>query len=1041
MPVSPESIPNRFDFKSAQIRITEFWETNQFFQAKANPEKEPFSIVIPPPNVTGALHLGHALNNTLQDIQIRMKRMQGRETCWMPGTDHAGIATQAVVEKRIREHQGLSRHDLGREGLVERIWQWKDEYETRILGQLKQMGCSCDWNRTRFTLDEGCSKAVRFTFFDLFRKSLIYRGKRLVNWDTELRTAVSDDEVVQKSIKGHFWHIKYPVISPKPGEPSHITIATTRPETLLGDTAVAVHPNPARALEKVEKDLFQKLKKAPEKEQVAIQSQIDEIAKRRDTMLSFLEQLREMAEDGRKLMLPLVGREIPLITDIWAKPEMGSGCVKITPAHDPNDYLVGQRCGLTMINILHPDGTLNSEAGPYEGLTMKQGRKKVIEDLESKELLQQVEERDIDLPHSDRSKTPIEPFLANQWFVKMGGLAQSAIDAVEDQRVGIFPERYRKGYVDWLSEKRDWPVSRQLWWGHQIPVWSRSCASDAELKKTVAELKGPLLINGTSASFQVETTEEAEKGKRDRADLPFAVIHVCIQKEGDPLERLIEDIGFVREQDVLDTWFSSALWPQSTFGWPEKTDDLNYFYPTSTLITSRDIITLWVARMVLFGLNNLNDIPFKEVFIHPKILDGYGETMSKSKGNGVDPLDVIEKFGADALRFGMAHLTTETQDVRMPVQFECPNCASTIDQTKKNRELALIDCPKCKQTFSTQWAKTEEEKSHPRGPVLSERFENSRNFINKLWNASRFALTNLEGFSAVEVGIHEMDTEDRWILSKLASVTQSVTSALEHFQYAEAARLLYDFAWDDFCSFYVEMLKERLQNENSKSIAQGLLAHTLDSLLRLLSPIVPFVTEEIWQLLGEIAPQRGIPAPDSNSTSITVAPWPQADKSSIDPKIEKQFSIFQNVLAAVRNIRSQQNISPKEKIEFVIRTTADMANEIIPLKSYFASMAKSNLIDIGERVEIPSSHATASLPEIEIYVDLHGFIDLDAEKQRLEKELTRIDGLISSKEKKLANANFVERAPQEVVQKERETLVQLNNQKQTLQQSIATLGK
>lgn len=1036
MTFSPDSIPNRFDFKSAQPRINDFWEANRFFHATVNPEKKPYSIVIPPPNVTGALHLGHALNNTLQDIQIRMKRMQGFEACWMPGTDHAGIATQAVVEKRLKEDEGKTRHDIGRAALVERIWKWKDEYESRILGQLKQMGCSCDWKRTRFTLDEGCSKAVRVTFFDLFRQNLIYRGKRLVNWDTELRTAVSDDEVVQKTIKGNFWHLKYPVIDPKPGEPDFITIATTRPETMLGDTAVAVHPEPANALSRVEKELREKLKRASEKEVPAIEEQIASLAERRGETLSALELLRDMANDGRKLMLPLVNREIPLVADVWAKPELGSGCVKITPAHDPNDYLVGQRCDLPMINILNRDGTLNSETQSYEGLTMKQARKKVTEDLDNLGLLGDVEEREIELPHSDRSKTPIEPFLADQWFVKMEKLSQSAIDAVEDDRVQIFPERYRKGYIDWLSEKRDWPVSRQLWWGHQIPVWSRRCETETEVKKIVSELEGPLLINGTSASFQVEYSDETDELKRKKLEIPFAVVHVCIQKEGDALEKLIEDIGFVREEDVLDTWFSSALWPHSTFGWPEKTDDLAYFYPTSTLITSRDIITLWVARMVLAGLNNMHEVPFKEVYIHPKIQDGFGEGMSKSKGNGVDPLDVIEKFGADALRFSMARLTTETQDVRLPVQFECPHCEASIEQTKKNRILPIVECPKCKKSFSTQWAKTDEEKSVARGTVLSERFEEARNFVNKLWNASRFALTNLPNYKAAPVSDQELETEDRWILSRLASVTKNVTQAIESYQYAEASSQLYDFAWNEFCSFYVEMLKDRFQSESKRPVAQRLLAHTLDCLLRLLAPTMPFVTEEIWRLLGEMAPERGLDSPVESAKSICVAPWPVASESAIDPNIEKQFATFQNVLASVRNIRSQQNIPPKERVEFVIRTGRETADDLEPLKQYFSSIAKSELTEIGMDCAIPSPNATASLPGIEIYVDLKDFIDLDAEKARLEKELGRITGLIASKEKKLSNANFVDRAPAEVVQKERETLAQLGEQKKTIEASI-----
>ncbi|HAY82508.1 MAG TPA: valine--tRNA ligase, partial [Planctomycetaceae bacterium] len=720
--ISPRDIPNRFDHAEAQARLYQHWETAGFFHAEPDADREPYSIVIPPPNVTGALHLGHALNNTLQDICVRMKRMQGFNAMWMPGTDHAGIATQAVVERRLKEQENKTRHDLGRDKLVERIWDWKNQYEARILGQLKQMGSSCDWERTRFTLDETCARAVRTTFFDLFQQDLIYRGKKLVNWDTFLQTAVSDDEVFHEEVKGHFWHYQYPVIDPQPGEPTHVTIATTRPETMLGDTAVAVHPEPAKQLAKVEAELQEKLASAPEKEKADVQQQIDALAERRATMLASLELLAQMARDGRRLQLPLTEREIPLIADVWAKPELGSGCVKVTPAHDPNDYEVWQRNDeIGAINILNPDGTLNENAGAYRGLTIKKARQQVIADLEEAGLMLEIEDRVIDLAHSDRSKTPIEPYLADQWFVRMDQLAQSAMDAVSDGRVKIYPERYAKSYLDWLAEKRDWPVGRQLWWGHRIPIWIKP-HSDADaqwLETTFGE------NNDLAVQHQAATEEHAGQ------------LLVCVQAGSDALEQQLEAAGFVQEDEVLDTWFSSALWPHSTLGWPEETAALNYWYPTSVLITSRDIITLWVARMVLAGLNNMDEVPFREVFIHPKILDGYGETMSKSKGNGVDPLDVIEKFGADALRFGLAYLTTETQDVKMPVQFECPACDSLMDQTKKNRQLPRVECKKCGAAFSTQWATEEADLALPRGLVVSERFEQGRNFCNKLWNASR----------------------------------------------------------------------------------------------------------------------------------------------------------------------------------------------------------------------------------------------------------------------------------------------------------------
>lgn len=1020
-----EALPNRFNYQEAQPRIYQAWEEGGFFNAEPNPDRKPYSIVIPPPNVTGALHLGHALNNTLQDTMIRMKRMQGFETLWMPGMDHAGIATQAVVERRLKEEEGLTRHDLGREKLVERIWQWKEEYGERILGQLKQMGCSCDWRRTRFTLDEVCAKAVRQTFFDLFSKGLIYRGKKLVNWDTFLQTAVSDDEVFHEVVKGHFWHFSYPIIDPKPGEPTHVTIATTRPETMLGDTAVAVHPDPASALDKVEAELNERLSAAPAKDKDALQKQIDNVQQRRQKMLPALELLRDMANDGRMLMLPLLDREIPLVADEWAKPELGSGCVKITPAHDANDYEVGLRQSMQMINILNTDGTLNENAGQYQGQTMKQARKQVVADLDELGLLGDIEDREIDLAHSDRSKTAIEPYLADQWFVKMNDLAQSAMDAVTNKRVNIFPERYTKSYIDWLSEKRDWPVGRQLWWGHRIPIWSREWSSDAEsqLSATFANTKHVSI-------HKVEATE----------DNP-ATLLVCIAPGHDADEKTLESQGFVQEEDVLDTWFSSALWPHSTLGWPDSNEALDYFYPTSVLITSRDIITLWVARMVLTGLNNMNDIPFHEVFIHPKILDGYGETMSKSKGNGVDPLDVIDKFGPDALRFGLAYLTTETQDVRMPVQFECPHCESLTEQTKKNRELPVVDCKKCGKSFSTQWARTDDDKSIPKGAVVSERFEQSRNFCNKLWNASRFALMNLEGYEAGLVSDTDLAVEDRWLLSRLATVTKEVTESLDTYHFADAMRALYDFAWDDFCSFYIEIAKERLQNDATRATAQRVLAHALDTLLRLLHPVIPFITEEIWRLLNQYAPQRGLTEVSSGSDKIIVAAWPTVDTARQDAEIEAQFTTFQKVLGAVREIRSRQNIAPKKAIEFLVRADAETISLLEPLKPYFAGMANATVAAWGPDAEPPATNAHLNLKNIDVFVDLAGLIDVAAEIERLEKEESQTRGRIQGKKKKLENANFVDRAPADVVQKERDALTQLEEHLAAVLKSLAELRR
>ncbi len=1026
MTATPESaaleIPNRFDHAAACPRLYEAWEQAHCFDAEVQADRQPYTIVIPPPNVTGALHLGHGLNNTLQDILIRMHRMRGFEALWMPGTDHAGIATQAVVERRLKEDENKTRHDLGREALVQRIWQWKDQYEARILGQLKRMGCSCDWRRTRFTLDDRCATAVRATFFDLFSKQLIYRGKRLVNWDTFLQTAVSDDEVFNETVKGHFWHFKYKVIDPKPGEPTEVEIATTRPETMLGDTAVAVHPDPAGALDAVERDLQQRLAAASAKERPALQAQLDEITRRRETMLAQLLLLSKMAADGRMLMLPLMDRPIPLVADEWAKPELGSGCVKITPAHDPNDYEVGKRCNLPMINILNTDGTLCEAAGKYEGLTIKQARKAVVADLDALGLMGDIEDRDIELPHSDRSKTAIEPFLADQWFVKMDTLAQSAMDAVTEGQVSITPQRYEKGYVDWLSEKRDWPVSRQLWWGHRIPIWTISGLSEADL---AAKLKA------------VDALSDAEQlSYRQDEDYLF----VCLRSEDAALEQQLADLGFEQDPDVLDTWFSSALWPHSTLGWPQASPELDYFYPTNTLITSRDIISLWVARMVLMGLNNLGQVPFRQVYIHPTILDGNGERMSKSKGNGVDPLDVIDKFGPDAMRFGLARLATETQDVRLPVQYECPHCEKLIDQTKKNRSLARIECPGCNQPFSTQWAESEADQALPRAAVVSERFENSRNFVNKLWNASRFTMMNLEDYQYQAFSLDQLNVEDRWLLSRLATVTEAVSQSLESFQFADAARTLYDFAWDDFCSFYVEIAKPRLSDPSERVKVQNMLAHGLDSLLRLLHPIMPFVTEEIWQHLNQLAPQRGPQDAPPVSKFIMDAPWPEVSEAHRAGTIEQQFARFQAVLGAIREIRSRQNIPPKETVPFAVRCDAETTSLLEPMKDYFVALANAEATGFGDvqAFETGVQVAIATF-DIDVYLDLEKFIDVEAELERLVKLQERLEKQIGGKRAKLSNESFVDRAPAAIVEQERSSLTELEQQLTEVLRMIETL--
>jgi valyl-tRNA synthetase len=1024
MTTDATEIPNRFDFAEASQRIYQEWQDAGCFDAEVDPNKKPYTIVIPPPNVTGALHLGHALNNTLQDIQIRKHRMMGEMALWMPGTDHAGIATQAVVERRLKELENKTRHDLGREQLVQRIWQWKDQYEARILGQLKRLGCSCDWRRARFTLDPMCARAVRTTFYDLFSKGLIYRGKRLVNWDTYLQTAVSDDEVFTETVSGNFWHFRYPVIDPAPGEPDFVVVATTRPETMLGDTAVAVHPDPRTALESSRQALLLRIREASPKDRASLESQLTDLEARQRDVLPGLERLAAMAREGRKIRLPLADRDIPLVVDEWAKPELGSGCVKITPAHDPNDYDVAARCQLPRLNIMNPDGTINDHGGPYAGLTMAKARHRVVADMDTLGFLERVEDREIDLKHSDRSKTPIEPYLADQWFVAMDQLAQSAIDAVSTERVKIYPPRYTSGYIDWLSEKRDWPVGRQLWWGHQIPIWSCTLETEAQA----------LAMQRT-----IEAMPQHASGLLAVAIEAPATLHACVKNEDSPLESALQEMGLVRQEDVLDTWFSSALWPHSTLGWPEATAELRYFYPTSTLITSRDIITLWVARMVLMGLNNLGQVPFREVYIHPKILDGYGETMSKSKGNGVDPIDVIDKFGPDALRFGLAWLTTETQDVRMPVQYECPHCQELVQQTKENRIAHRVVCDKCKKPFSTQWAESETDKALPRAPVVSERFENARNFVNKLWNASRFVMMNLDGYQPVVLDWSQLPLEDQWILSRLASVTQTVDRELDRYGYAEAARAAYDFAWDNFCSYYVEMAKPRLQDPALRLQVQRILAHCLDHMLRLLHPIIPFVTEAIWQQLGKIVAHRDLFDDLPAQKWLMQAPWPKAQTQFQREEVESQFSHFAALIGAIREIRSRQNIPPKVRIPFSVRCRSEMVDLLRPMQPFLESMAGADAIAWGPDVSTPSVHAHVAIDRMDVYVDLHQLIDVAAEIARNEKLLANLVKQIQGKEGRLANEAFVSKAPPDIIDKERQALSELISQRLATEHALERL--
>ena len=1020
-------IPKQYDPHAAREHWYPVWESRGYFNADPNSAKPPHTIMIPLPNVTGALHMGHALNGTLQDLITRWRRMQGYEALWMPGTDHAGIATQAVVERRMLEEEGITRHDIGREALVNRIWRWKDAYEGRIIGQLKSLGASCDWRRVRFTLDDVCSQAVRRTFFKFFKDGLIYRGKRLVNWDTYLQTAVADDEVFDEDVQGHFWTFTYPVVDDAGNETGEkIAFSTTRPETMLGDTAVCVHPSDER---------YQKLV-------------------------------------GQRVRLPLSDRLIPIVADaLLAKPDMGTGAVKVTPAHDPNDYAcyqrkVGQPDEIELINILNPDGKLNENGGRFEGRTMPEAREGVIEAMEELGHFKEIEDRVIPLKHSDRSKTPIEPYLSDQWFVKMDDLAQNAMDAVTDGRVKFHPQRYQKTYLDWLGEKRDWCISRQLWWGHRIPVWSKDVTGDGSAEAT---------------AIKPEWSEFTASVVADGVEPGTKVLLVCVDGGHEDIEKELNDAGFIQDEDVLDTWFSSALWPHATLGWPDekhnppladtdqpatdnpqptKNEVLDYFYPGNVLVTSRDIITLWVARMVLTGLYNMGDIPFGDVCIHPKILDGFGQTMSKSKGNGVDPVDLINKYGTDAVRFTIASLAGETQDVRLPVGYECPHCGETIDQKqlktpeavhsvpetligdfppKQDSETPRMRCTSCKKESQFSHPYLDPIPGEPLARVVSERFEYGQKFCNKLWNACRFALLNLEGYTPGAVADSELQLEDRWILSRLSTTCEELTTYLGRYQFDVATRTLRDFTWNEFCDWYLEMIKPRLRDEAQRPVAQRVLVSVLDALLRMLQPFTPFVTEELWQRLQDIAPERGLPKPEPATESVVISSWPELPKEWQDKSLESRFERLQDTIVSVRNVRAVYGIPPNKPIELYVRCEADVADDLQGVASQFDNLAKAVLSAAGAEVTRPPASANFTIDDADGFIPLEGLIDRKAELKRQEKEAEKLRKFIMGSEKKLANEGFINNAPEHVIAGIRETLAGHQSQLQSVEEIIQAL--
>ncbi len=922
-----------YDPAAVEPEAYQRWIDEGSFTANPQASGEPYSIVIPPPNVTGALHLGHAINSTLQDILIRRARMQGKNVLWVPGIDHAGIATQAVVEKQLKEKENKTRHDVGREALVERIWTWKQQFGDRILNQLQRLGCSCDWSRTRFTLDETLARAVRETFFRLFRDGLIYRGKRLVNWDVYLQTSISDDEIYHETVTTSLWHIEYPI----EGSDRRMTIATTRPETLLGDTAVAVHSEDARWNWAI----------------------------------------------GKQVRLPLTNRLIPIIADdILVDPKFGSGVVKVTPAHDPNDYAVwqrhlGQNDEIGLINILNPDGTLNENAGAYKGIKRKAAREKVVADLDALGLLAKTEAYETQVGHSDRSKTPVEPYLSDQWFIKMGPLAEPALEVVRQGLIQFFPERHAQQYLAWLGEKRDWPISRQLWWGHRIPVWRAP-----EGGGICFELKDQFIENGDIQEMD-------------------GVSYICLRQPDANFEKFLEDNGYAQEADVLDTWFSSALWPFSTLGWPDQTADLVRYYPTSVLVTGRDIITLWVARMVMMGLYDMGQgaflsdsateaqskiknqkskiastLPFAHVAINPTILDGNGERMSKSKGNGVDPVDIIETYGADALRFTLTTMATETQDVRMPV--------------KKRAD----------------------------GHNTSDKFDVGRNFCNKLWNAGRFALSTLAALpassasQAIDPG--KWSLSDHWIITRFNRTVEAADQALNEYRFDQYAKACYDFFWGDFCDWYVETTKPAMKDPARAGQTAHVLAKVLDGSLRLMHPMIPFITETLWGKLVEVRPDL-----KDSSPLLIGAAWPTVGE--VNAGAEHVFPRLQDIITTIRNIRNEYKIEPKRVLTVSLAPPGnDAARVTIDNRELIELLAvcKIRTVEAGLTTPVSAAHAVAN--GCDVYVE--EMVDPDAEAVRHAKRRAELTKQIGALRGRLASEAYTSKAPPHLVQQTRDQL-------------------
>ena len=870
-------LPKTYDPKAVEDKLYSFWNDSGFFHAEVNPDKKPYTIVIPPPNVTGQLHMGHAFDETLQDILIRTKRMQGYEALWMPGTDHAGIATQIKVEENLRKEEGLTRYDLGREKFLERVWDWKHKYGNRIISQLKKLGSSCDWERERFTMDEGCSKAVREVFVNLYNKGLIYKGHRIINWCPHCATALSDAEVEYETQPGKLWHIRYP-LSDGSGD---LVVATTRPETFMGDTGVAVNPNDERY-----KHLI-----------------------------------------GKTCILPIMNREIPIFGDEYVDMEFGTGCVKVTPCHDPNDFEMGQRHNLEQILVFNEDATVNENGGKYEGMDRYECRKAVIKDLEEGGYLVKIEDHEHNVGTCYRCGTTVEPMTSAQWFVKMAPLAKPAMDVVKEGKTKFVPDRFSKTYLRWMENVHDWCISRQLWWGHRIPA------------------------------FYCDDCGEMTVSKED--------IHVCPKCGSKNVHQ---------EEDVLDTWFSSALWPFSTLGWPEKTPELDYFYPTSTLVTGYDIIFFWVARMIFSGVEHMGETPFETVYIHGLVRDAQGRKMSKSLGNGIDPLEIIDQYGADALRFTLATGNSPGNDMR----------------------------------FST------------------ERVEASRNFCNKIWNASRFIQMNLTIDKEKPAALPaDLALEDKWIVSKYNTLIAEVTRNIDQYELGLAAAKLNDFIWDNFCDWYIEIAKTRLQNGDEN--VQKVLCYVLSGAMQLLHPFMPFITETIWQALPHEGP------------SVMVSQWPEYLDTLHFAAEEAQMETLMNAVRAIRNRRSEMNVPPSKKAKVLVLT--DKKDTFAAGAGFFPKLAYASDIELIDAVPADAAKMASVVTEdAQLYMPMGDLIDFAAERARLEKEKAKVEDDIAFVMKKLDNPNFVNKAPEKVVAVEREKVEKLREHLAKLEESIAALG-